>query len=62
MPISWRRENDGFIMTHKLEQKCFLRRLNIPVVYFFGPLPRYLVLLAFTLNGPTYREKLDIII
>ena len=39
MPISWRRENDGFIMTHKLKTEMFSQKIDIPVVYFLAPNP-----------------------
>ena len=28
MPISWRRENDGFIMTHKLKTETFSQKIE----------------------------------
>ena len=39
MPISWRRENDGFIMTHKLKPETFSKKIEHSggVIFAFNP-------------------------
>ena len=49
MPISWRRENDGFIMTHKLKTETFSQKIEHSSGVSFWPLTP---LFSFvTLNG-----------
>ena len=43
MPISWRRENDGFIMTHKLKTEMFSQKIEysggVFFFFFLAPYP-----------------------
>ena len=40
MPIPWRRENDGFIMKHKLKTEMFSQKIEYSGgVFFLAPNP-----------------------
>ena len=57
MPISWRRENDGFIMTHKLKTEMFSQKIEYSGGVFFSPLTPLFSFVSFHLKNPVSLSK-----
>ena len=59
MPISWRRENDGFIMTHKLKTEMFSQKIEYSGGVFFWPLTQF-SFVSFHLNYSQIVQNIQI--
>ena len=51
MPISWRRENDGFIMTHKLKTETLSQKIEHSGGAFVLPLTPLFRFVTFHLKS-----------
>ena len=56
MPISWRRENDGFIMTHKLKTETFSQKIENSGGVIFLPLAPLFSFVTFHLKSMYFQN------
>ena len=60
MPISWRRENDGFIMTHKLKTETFSQKIDHSGGVILLPLTPLFSFVTFHLKRWRYSSKVGL--